>query len=179
MRQRFISKKVNAIPNDPKKEDIEKFFECDPENGLIKRAINSGVAKAGEVPVSINNCGYHMVCALGRIVGLHRIMWIVANGQIPEGMEIDHINGDKGDNRIANLRLCTINQNRQNKPKYKNNKSGFKGVCFESGEREKPWRARIVVNKKAISLGNFHTKLEAHHAYQEAAKKYFGEFNRN
>ena len=94
-------------------------------------------------------------------------------------MEIDHINGDKGDNRIANLRLCTINQNRQNKPKYKNNKSGFKGVCFESGEREKPWRARIVVNKKAISLGNFHTKLEAHHAYQEAAKKYFGEFNRN
>ncbi|MDS6632176.1 hypothetical protein QYS46_21475 [Klebsiella michiganensis] len=55
------------MPNDPKKEDIEKFFECDPENGLIKRAINSGVAKAGEVPVSINNCGYHMVCALGRI----------------------------------------------------------------------------------------------------------------
>ena len=164
---------------DPTKEELEKFFYCDPVNGEITRVINSSIAKAGQCKITINNCGYHMVSALGGPIGLHRIVWIFANGPIPSGMEIDHINGDKSDNRISNLRICTINQNRQNKPKYKNNKSGFKGVYFESSPRIKnPWRARIVVNKKPISLGNFSTKLEAHKAYQEAAKKYFGEFER-
>ncbi|EMV7411631.1 HNH endonuclease [Enterobacter kobei] len=179
MRQRFISKKANAMLKDPSKEEIEKHFFCDPDVGSIVRIANSSTAKAGENPIYVNNCGYHMVSALGHRLGLHRIVWIVAKGYIPEGMEIDHINGDKSDNRIANLRLCTPTQNRQNKTKYKNNKSGFKGVHFESSPRiKRPWRARIVVNKKAISLGNFMTKHEAHEAYQEAAKKYFGEFNR-
>ncbi|WP_446027824.1 HNH endonuclease [Lelliottia amnigena] len=168
------------MAKDPTREDIQKYFCCDTNTGMITRIVDSSTAKAGEIPIHVNNCGYHLVCVLGRRVGLHRIIWIVGNGFIPGGMEIDHINGDKGDNRISNLRLCTPTQNRQNKSKYKNNKSGFKGVYYESAQRvKKPWRARIVVNKKAISLGNFLTKLEASQAYQEAAKKYFGEFNRS
>ena len=164
---------------DPSKEEIEKYFFCDPVAGSIVRIANSSTAKAGENPIYVNNCGYHMVSALGQSIGLHRIVWIVAKGCIPEGMEIDHINGDKSDNRISNLRLCTPTQNRQNKTKYKNNKSGFKGVYYETAQRvKKPWRARIVVNKKAISLGNFMTKHEAQQAYPDTTHMYFGEINR-
>jgi hypothetical protein len=177
MRQRFISKKVNAMRKDPTKEEIEKFFYCDPVTGKITRIINSSIAKAGECKITINNCGYHMVSALGGPVGLHRIVWILANGPIPSGMEIDHINGDKSDNRISNLRICTPIQNGQNKGKYKNNKSGFKGVYLSSSPRiKRPWRARIVVNKKAINLGSYFTKFEAHQAYEKAAREHFGEF---
>jgi len=168
------------MPKDPTKEEVEKYFHCDPEKGSIVRIVDVSTAKAGGCPVHINNCGYHMLSALGQTIGLHRIVWIVGAGPVPDGMEIDHINGDKGDNRLSNLRLCSPAQNRQNKSKYKNNTSGYKGVNFDSSSKGKnPWRAKIVVNKKSISLGNYPTKIEAHHAYEKAAKKYFGEFNRS
>ncbi|MDR7940375.1 HNH endonuclease [Enterobacter soli] len=161
---------------DPSKEDLEKYFHCDPHAGCIARLVDSSTAKAGENPIHVNNCGYHMVSALGKVIGLHRIMWIVDKGFIPDGMEIDHINGDKGDNRISNLRLCTPTENRQNKPRYKNNRSGFKGVYFDGRNPMTPWRAQIYVNKKKINLGTFHSAEAASHSYQVAAKIHFGDF---
>jgi len=87
---------------------------------------------------------------------------------------VDHINHNTLDNRKKNLRFCTASQNGMNRGKQKNNKSGYKGVSWHEGDRK--WRARISMTGKTIFLGNFNNKKEAVEAYDEAAKKYHGEF---
>lgn len=92
----------------------------------------------------------------------------------PKGKCVDHINGDTLDNRKCNLRICTKAENQRNTRLYKNNTSGYKGVL-----RNGPyWRANIRVNKKAYNLGSYKTKEEAALAYNEGAKKFYGEFAR-
>lgn len=95
----------------------------------------------------------------------------------PEGMSVDHINGDKLDYRRCNLRICTHKDNIRNSKLSKNNKTGYVGVCTYSYERSK-FEAYIHVNRKKIGLGIHNTAIEAARAYNEAAKKYFGEFAR-
>jgi len=89
--------------------------------------------------------------------------------------EIDHINGDKLDNRRENLRSATRSQNMMNSGKPKNNTSGHKGVSWHRNK----WEARIIINGKKKHLGCFEDKEEAAKAYKEAAEKYFGEFATN
>lgn len=96
--------------------------------------------------------------------------------QPPKGFEVDHINGDRLDNRRAKLRICTHSQNGKNLKKRKNNKFGLKGVGW--ARREQMYRARIMVNYKDIHLGYFHTVKDAAKAYNEAARQYFGEYAR-
>ena len=92
---------------------------------------------------------------------------------VPEGYVIDHINGTGQDNRRANLRLATIAQNAWNSKK-RNPHSGYKGVWFA---RDKGlWRAAIWHNNKRVHLGYFNSPRQAANAYDEAAKKYHGEF---
>jgi len=87
---------------------------------------------------------------------------------------IDHINGNRLDNRRTNLRLCSNRQNQQNRARPSNNTSGFKGVVWN--KKSKKWQSGIKINSKQVHLGLFNDKFEAHNAYYEAAKKYFGEF---
>lgn len=87
------------------------------------------------------------------------------------GQEVDHINGDGLDNRRSNLRLCTRAQNSWNS---KSKLSDMKGVHRTKGS--KPWVALIRVNGKRHYLGNFLTKIEGARAYNDAAKKYYGDF---
>jgi len=93
-----------------------------------------------------------------------------------EGQEVDHINGNALDNRRSNLRLCTKAQNLMNKSLYRNNKSGYKGVCWN--KLHKKWYASIGHQGKAIFLGLFGDKQKAAMAYNEKAKELFGEFAR-
>lgn len=86
----------------------------------------------------------------------------------------DHINHDKLDNRKSNLRICTNSQNQMNRLKQPNTKSSFKGVFPIA--RLKKFSAFIMKNKKIFRLGYFKTEIEAARAYNEAAKKHFGEF---
>lgn len=94
----------------------------------------------------------------------------------PKGLIVDHINGNRLDNRRENLRICTAQQNSFNKKLEMRNQTGFKGVCWHSPLNK--WRARIKVNQKNIHIGLFESKIEAVKAYNEAAKQYFGEYAR-
>lgn len=89
------------------------------------------------------------------------------------GKEVDHINGDKLDNRRSNLRFCTRSQNQANRPKMCGN-SKYKGVSFHT--RDKIWNAYIRFQYKLIHLGNFKSDIQAASAYNLAATKYFGEY---
>lgn len=94
----------------------------------------------------------------------------------PEGMSVDHINGNKLDNRRSNLRLCNMSQNIANTSVRINSQSGLKGVYYF--KRDGTWQAQITVNYKRIHLGYFKTPNEAATAYDKAAKEHFGEFAR-
>lgn len=100
---------------------------------------------------------------------LHRL---VLNA--PKGMEVDHINGDRLDNRRENLRLVTRQQNARNRGANRSNRSGYKGVSLGHSA----WLAYIAISGKNIALGSFKTAEDAAKAYNEAAIKLFGEHAR-
>jgi hypothetical protein len=95
----------------------------------------------------------------------------------PNGMDSDHINGNKLDNRRINLRICTTSQNLANQDIRSDNISGRKGVCWD--EHNRKWRAYIMTNCKQKNLGRFADIEDATKAYEKAATEYFGEFKRN
>lgn len=90
----------------------------------------------------------------------------------PEGFEVDHINGNKLDNRKINLRIVNRSQNSQNKPVGRKNTTGYKGVSFRKDCGK--YRVNIVVNYKTFPLGNYFTAKEGARAYNAAALKYYG-----
>ena len=99
-----------------------------------------------------------------REIYAHRIGWFLSYGEWPN--QIDHINGNKNDNRLENLRECVHAENMQNTKTYITNKSGFKGVYFS--KKAKKWVSQITYNYKSIYLGLFDTAEEAHEEYLRA-----------
>lgn len=93
-----------------------------------------------------------------------------------QGLEVDHINGDTLDCRRNNLRTCTSMNNKKNRSLGINNTSGFKGVVWH--KINKCWTAGIRVDNKRYFLGSFSDKIQAAHAYDEAARKFHGKFAR-
>lgn len=92
----------------------------------------------------------------------------------PTGMYVDHINGDKLDNRKSNLRVCTNAQNSANQQLRAANTSGYKGVTLD--KRRGKWIAQIRINYKNNFLGYFDDKIEAAQAYNRKAKEVWGEY---
>ena len=103
----------------------------------------------------------------------HRLAWKLHYGVEPPET-IDHVDGDGSNNKICNLREATTSQNGWNVKRGARNKSGFKGVSFNT-EKNK-WRAAIHVNKRTILIGYYKTPEEASEAYQKASVQYHGEF---
>ena len=105
--------------------------------------------------------GYWQIYVLGRNYLAHRLAWAFSSGSWPE-KHIDHINEDKKDNRICNLRDVShsINLANQKNPQ-RNNISGYRGVT----KRNDKFQAQIVINKKYTSIGYFNSAEEAHKAY--------------
>jgi hypothetical protein len=102
-------------------------------------------------------------------VDMHRILM-----GSPVGMLVDHIDGDGLNNQRANLRVCTHAQNLRNRALPKNNKSGYRGVCWD--KRINKWKASISCEGKNYNLGHFTAVEDAGIAYNKAAAELFGEF---
>jgi len=108
-----------------------------------------------------------------QIVRMHRSIL-----DAPDGLEIDHINGNGLDNRRSNLRFCKHSENLKNQKLSSRNKIGFKGVSCLGYNRKKPYRATIWVNNKNLCLGYYCTAEGAARAYDAAAVKQHGQFAR-
>lgn len=151
-------------------------YRYDPETGSITNIatgkIKHGKTGNGYIMVNIHHNGKQTN------VGGHRFAWLAVYGYLPT-LQVDHINGDRADNRIANLREATSQQQRFNSRvgTRKSKTSRYKGVCLRE-ERNKPWYAQIRKDNISHSLGYYRTEEEAAEAYNQAAVRMFGEFAR-
>ncbi len=125
--------------------------------------------KAGDVAGYKMQNGYIMLSVGGRKIIAHKVAWLFVYGEFPEG-NLDHINRNKADNRISNLRNATYEQNAQNREKNCKNTSGYKGVTWH--KRDQRWQAAITIKRKVIHLGYYQDPQDAYSAYIEASKKY-------
>lgn len=105
------------------------------------------------------------------LIYMHRLLI-----DAPKGMEVDHIDGDGLNNTRENLRLATRQQNLANTRISRTNKSGYKGVSWDSVRNK--WTAHIEINGRSINLGRFSEIQDAVAAYQSSAKNLFGQFAR-
>ncbi|MDN2710652.1 HNH endonuclease [Janthinobacterium sp. SUN118] len=145
------------------------------ETGLFFRVRTaSSNAVKGSIAGSIGGAGYVLIKISGVNHAAHRLAWLHEYRSWPDD-QVDHVNGIKTDNRIANLRACTSAQNRCNRGKTVANKSGLKGVYWH--KKDQRWVAQIRANGKRFLLGNFKNKEDAHQAYRAAALKHHGEFS--
>lgn len=155
------------------KKEVMDNFRCD-ENGILYRLKSSG----GSLPNKPLGCicpeGYLVVGFNYKIHRVHRIVWIYFNDEIPDGMEIDHINGIRIDNKPSNLRVATKHENSQNvKRANSNSKTGVLGVSY-CKERDM-YQASISIKKRYIRKF-FKTIDEAKDFYLETKRK-IHEFN--
>ena len=120
-----------------------------------------------------HNTGYCLVWFNGRKVSYHVIIWILSTGEdIPKSMEIDHINGDRIDNRIENLRLVTRRGNQQNQKTHRAGRltgTYYNKICYND-KIYHYWRSQVKINKTQIAIGCYKTEQEAHEAYKIACK---------
>lgn len=119
--------------------------------------------------------GYWRISIFYQNLLAHRIAWLLSTGEWPRD-EIDHIDRNTSNNRLANLRPANKSLNQANRARRKGNTSGKKGVVWSKANNA--FVATIKVNGKSHYLGRFDTPEAAHVAYMDAAQRYFGQFAR-
>lgn len=155
------------------KEALE-ILAYDGESGLLTWKIRAKSTRPiGSLVGSLRKDGYLGTAIRGKHYLLHRLAWFWMTGEWPSH-EIDHINGDKADNRWSNLRAATRHQNIQNRGPHRDNSAGMKGVHFS--KKEQKWVAQIYAAGQRRRLGCFDCPAAASFAYQIAAEKFHGEF---
>lgn len=157
-------------------EEADKLLSYDQVTGKLSWKVARKKCSVGDVAGSYSDPrGYVAVKINYRRYWAHRVCWLLAKGNWP-AHQIDHINRDKSDNRLTNLRECTPSENLQNLPRKANNTSGHTGVSFhkQSGK----WRAIIVAKGKRFDIGSFATREQAISA-RIAAKVQHHPFNPN
>ena len=137
----------------------------DKYTGLFSRLMSARLSNNGFVG-SIQTHGYRAISVNSKLYRAHRLAWLYVYGEFPK-KQIDHINGNRSDNRISNLRVVSQSGNSQNRrASQKNNQSGYFGV-HACGKK---WRAQIRIDKKLTHLGLFDTPELASMAYVEAKR---------
>jgi hypothetical protein len=154
--------------------NFKEFFEYKDGNLYWKKTIASR-AKKGNIAGSLYDTGYLMVGIKGKYYAVHRIVFMIHNDYLP--IEVDHIDGNKLNNKIENLRAATISQNAQNRKLIKTNTSGVKNVSW-SKVRNK-WVVSILHDGNKKYLGAFDDLELADLVAQEARNKYHGSYARH
>lgn len=156
----------------PTIERLCELFTMD-ENGRLFRRVPCRRVRPGVEAGGAKGFGYRSVFVDGRDYYCHLVVFALANGRW-SAHQVDHINGVRSDNRPENLREATSRQNNQNSGMKKSNKSGYKGVHWET--RSGRWVARIRTATKRYHLGSFPDAEMAGLAYAVAAERFNGEF---
>lgn len=157
-------------------EFVRSILDYDPETGIFTWRAKTGPHvryRVGYVAFSRNKLQVMIGIRGAKYCG-HRLAWLWMTGEWPAD-EVDHINGDRFDNRWVNLRAATNSQNSVNKGQPRSS-SPFKGVRFDP--RRNYWQARIKHQGHQQHLGYFDTPEEAAEAYRKAAQARWGEFHR-
>jgi hypothetical protein len=140
------------------------YYKSDVGRKIKKDSKVGNIKKSGYLQFNSNNKTY----------SVHRVIYEMHFGKIPEKMQIDHIDRDKLNNNIGNLRLATSQQNNFNKNVRKDSSSGFKCIFWRKDKNK--YRVRIKINNTEKSVGYFKTIEEAKYAYEVASKQLHGEF---
>jgi hypothetical protein len=149
------------------------LLDYDPETGFFRWKKPGRKRKVGAIAGGIRGGGYWSISINHSVRYAHRAAFAWVHGRWPDG-QIDHINGNRCDNRISNLREASNQQNQANARRRKDNTSGFKGV--RPAKIKGKWWAYVYVNGKATYIGTYDSPELAHQGYVKAASVAFGEF---
>lgn len=152
---------------------LKSVLNYDPATGEFRWSVSRPGVRLGELCGRINQHGYREIGVDGGLHQAHRLAFLYMTGTFPE-QGVDHINGDRADNRWCNLRPANQSQNMANVGLRKTNTSGVSGVVWDSDRSM--WRAQLRVNGKKTNLGRFHSMEEAKEAVDAAARLQWGEF---
>lgn len=141
-------------------EEAKRIFTYDPETGFVRQ-------RGYKFAKWKTTTGYIKTLYKGKRLAVHRIVWLLHKGEWPKG-EIDHINRNRADNRIENLRDVPKHINASNRP----DAASMTGTTWHP-EKNK-WKAKIQNNNKYIHIGYFNTQIEAHEAYLRARREICG-----
>ena len=146
---------------------LNKNLVYNKETGIFTRIKGSGGKKAGSVAGSINTNGYINIQIKGVNYYAHRLAWLLEHGCMPS--IVDHIDGNKDNNRIDNLREVTQSINMSNKVMSKYNKTGFNGVSWCNFYKK--YVSYINIDKKRKTIGYYKIKEDAINARKEYSKR--------
>lgn len=146
---------------------LKELFHYDAETGQFTRFPANNIRR-GQNCVGVIKSGYLTIGIDKKRYKAHRLAWLYVHGKWPND-QIDHINGERVDNRISNLRAATASQNKQNARKARSDsRSGLIGAIWES--RANKWRSHIRFEGKTKHLGYFDEAAQAHAVYIEAKR---------
>lgn len=150
---------------------LKELLHYDPATGIftwLRPCNRFSQVKPGDFAGALHKRGYIHIKVEGRCYKAHRLAWLYVYGRWP-APAIDHINRDKKDNRLTNLREVTHLKNMQNKSIYRQNVSGRPGVTPHRNTGR--WVAQVQVNHRNHYLGIFDTPELAANAYHEARRR--------
>ena len=154
-------------------EELRRRLHYNPTTGVFTRVLATIGKREGSVAGTTRPDGYIQISIDRRFYPAHRLAWLYTKGVWPAHL-VDHINGDRSDNRLANLRPATNSENLRNSRRNVRNKCGFKVVSRSRNGRR--WLAFIRVDGVNTNLGTYDTAEQAHRIYFEAAQRHFGSF---
>lgn len=160
----------------PSQEFLREHFFYDPETGQFLHRCPLTKDPIDRSKVKDPRSKYRITIIGKTAYPTHRLCYLYYHGPFDESFQIDHINCDKHDNRINNLRLATVREQMRNRPIRKDNRTGFKGITFDLSKQR--YRARIRVENKRLHIGWFDNPEDAYKAFVEAAAALHGEFSR-
>lgn len=150
-------------------ERLKELLSYDPESGIFRWTTENKNGLQFQPAGFVNSYGYVHIWISGKRHLAHRLAWLYVFGEFPVGV-IDHINRNKADNRLCNLREVSQRENLENVVKARrNNKSGLLGAYFDTCKGR--WVARITVKGRKVRLGYFGSAEDAHSAYMAAKRK--------